>query len=419
MRTLRALTAATALGVVVPLLGVAAAGAQEAASGERYVSFGDSFVSGPGIAPQRTGTCMQSEKNFPSLIADRLGVESFDDASCGAARLDHLWEAQTTNGGTNPPQLDALGQDTTLVTFGTLGGNDVGLVQLAMNCFTATCSGGPDDAAHQRVEALRPVILQGLADTRARAPKADIVVVGYSHYIPPSSCSAVGGIDAGEAVYFQGLVDHLSRVLEESADEAGVAFADLNAIPGVADHTVCAAPEQQWVRAINTYGDGAPLHPSTCGMAAYAQQVERAVQEARGLPVDTFVDPCPASATPPSTPPAGPTPPVVAPAPTVPDTSATLAALRAAADTVRLDRRCVDRKVRFAVRGGRGKVAGVVFRIGRTRIGHDRTAPSYVIKRWQERVSRHPGRVKARVVLRHEGQRLVTKVSAKRPRCMR
>lgn len=119
---------------------------------------------------------------------------------------------------------------------------------------------------------MKPKILQGLADTAARAPQADIVVVGYSHYIPATSCSAIAGITPSEAVYFQGLVDHLTDVLKSAADESGVAFADMNAIPGVKDHTVCAAPEHQWVRGMNTYNDGVRLHPSTCGMAATASR---------------------------------------------------------------------------------------------------------------------------------------------------
>ncbi|MCD6639098.1 MAG: SGNH/GDSL hydrolase family protein [Nocardioides sp.] len=382
--------------LATPLLVVPPSGAEGT---ESYVALGDSFVSGPGILPQQEGGCSRSTRNFPSLVAAGLGATAFTDASCSGAKLSDLWVAQ----GTNAPQLDQIGPDTTLVTFGTLGGNDLGMVDFAVSCFMGTCSGEPGDARHQAVEDLGDVIRAGIAEVKTRAPQADIVVVGYSHYIPATSCPAVGSIDAAEATYFQGLIDHLSAVLQAAAIEAGAAFANMNTIPGVAEHTVCAPPEQQWVRAIETYNDGYPLHPSSCGMNAYAQQVMRALQAHRGQPVDAFVDPCPAPLNEPVD-------------PIGPDRD--LDAVVHAEQTTRLRARCTTGRVVLRVRGGEGLVRRAAFRIGDHRIKIDREAP-FTVRRPARRLASHRGKLRARVTVAAGDVRRIHVLQVRRPRCLR
>src|SRR5690606_12462849 len=108
---------------------------------ERLVSFGDSFASGPLVLPTRlkSGGCMRSVNNYASLLADHLSVNAFTDASCISATTEDFWAPQNSLGTINPPQLNALSSDTTLVTFGTMGGNDIGLVGLALDCLLKNC----------------------------------------------------------------------------------------------------------------------------------------------------------------------------------------------------------------------------------------------------------------------------------------
>src|SRR6188474_917830 len=98
MRWTRPLAALALTPVVAGLLTAApATGADRSDGGERYVAFGDSFVSGPGIAPARPGDCERSTRNFPSLVAAELGITDFTDASCGGAVIGDLWSAQRDN----------------------------------------------------------------------------------------------------------------------------------------------------------------------------------------------------------------------------------------------------------------------------------------------------------------------------------
>ncbi|WP_338888019.1 GDSL-type esterase/lipase family protein [Rhodococcus sovatensis] len=94
-----------------------------------YVALGDSGASGP-LIPQSTGTagCLQSDSNYPHVLAGLIGARSFVDVSCSGARSENIAaEAQSTNSGPIPLQIDALSEETDLVTM-TIGGNDVDLV---------------------------------------------------------------------------------------------------------------------------------------------------------------------------------------------------------------------------------------------------------------------------------------------------
>ena len=102
-----------------------------------YVALGDSFTAGPLLAPYADdgGGCLRSAGNYPSLLAERLGVASFSDVSCSGATVGDLFRAQRsfTGGRVAPPQLAALSADTDLVTVG-IGGNDENLFGSPRGC---------------------------------------------------------------------------------------------------------------------------------------------------------------------------------------------------------------------------------------------------------------------------------------------
>ena len=398
-----------------------------APGGERYVAFGDSFVSGPGIAPQRA-TCGRSERNFPTLVAAALAVDSFVDASCSGATTSNFWKEQT-NYGVNPPQLDALSKDTTLVTFGTMGGNDIGLVQLAGGCANTDCvpPAGTDPLAKQFAD-VRVALTAALDETRRRAPRAEVVVIGYGTYLPKDGCpdNFMGLVDAAEAKYVQGQVDRLSDILEQVAEEAGVLFVDQREIPGAIDHTVCAWPNQQWLRGINDYQDGILFHPSACGMDATAQHVVREIRRARGQAVPAFDGSCVS---------AGPGP-VVEPGPSNPTPSTPagptkaqrLEALKAKASTVRLTASCVGSgpkakrsRVKLSVSGGQGAVKAVTFRVGTKKVAVDRKKPWTTTKKassLRKHLKKRSATLNAVVTLRDGSLTVTKKVTTKRPRCL-
>jgi len=405
LRTSLVLSAAALItGTVLVAVPATTGGASAPAEGERYVAFGDSFVSGPGVQPQRSGPCERSEHNFPSQVAEAFGVTEFTDASCGGATTAHLTEAQVRDSGTNPPQLDALDADTTLVTFGTLGGNDMGLVGLAMTCVLGECSA--DSPGHAQamagIEAARTNMLEGIATAQEVAPEADIFVIGYGTYLPEGGCASLP-LSPDEVTYIQGMIDLLSDMLAEVAQQSGVSFVDLRDTPNIERHTSCAAPEDQWIRAINTYGDGATLHPSYCGHVAMAQQIIRRIREERGDDVPAFDDSC-----------SGFGAPAEPEEPTVEERSE---ALKRALRSTDLTTSCRAGDFVAQVRGGQGRVVRVEFRVGKT-IKTDRSKP-FRVTRKAGRIARRQGRVEALVRVRDAELRKERLLRAKRPPCLR
>lgn len=369
--------------------------------GERYVAFGDSFVSGPGIAPQRPGACVRSEKNFPTLVAEAFDVTSYIDASCGGAETRHLTQAQTSLGG-NAPQLDALSGDTTLITFGTLGGNDLGLVQLAAGCATTDCvPPAGTDPNGAKLEAVRTAMTAGLVEAKRRSPRAEIYVIGYGTYLPGGGCPELFGnvLTPDEFDYVQGEIDRLSDILGEVATTQGVGFIDQREVPGAAEHTACAPPEEQWIRAFTTYGDGAPLHPSTAGMAATADHVVASIRAAR----DAAAEPKPT------------------PEPTKAERKKKL---KKKAATAKFRATCHHRgrTAKFRVTRGGGAITKVVFKVGKKTVAVDRSAPwsakVRTAKIKKSKSKKYRGKVRAVVTVRDGSLSVKRTLTKARLRCL-
>jgi hypothetical protein len=108
-----------------------------------YVALGDSWSAdvviansdGPPDATYAPIDCAQLHQNYPKLVAAKLGVNRFRDATRGSATADDFAAPQTglPAGGTNPPQFDRLTRRTTLVTVG-IGGNDAGIASAGLDC---------------------------------------------------------------------------------------------------------------------------------------------------------------------------------------------------------------------------------------------------------------------------------------------
>ena len=89
---------------------------------------GDSAAAAPLVPNQADPAgCLKSTNDYPSVLARTIDAVSFRDVTCSGAKTPDLSSrAQTTRSGPVPPQLDALDEDTELVTV-TIGGNDIDL----------------------------------------------------------------------------------------------------------------------------------------------------------------------------------------------------------------------------------------------------------------------------------------------------
>ena len=163
-------------------------------AGDKYVAMGSSFAAGPGVtfsADQPANRCTRSNDNYARQLARALSLKLVD-VSCSGATTAHILDAWNEL----PPQVDALGLDTRLVTV-TIGGNDVSLVRnlIAFGCQSVSTTAGaprdprcptvniPTEKDWQSMEAG----LDAIASTvKLRSPKARLAFVQYVPLLPKS-----------------------------------------------------------------------------------------------------------------------------------------------------------------------------------------------------------------------------------------
>ncbi|MFC5290153.1 SGNH/GDSL hydrolase family protein [Actinokineospora guangxiensis] len=259
------------------LLALTAAPAS-AAPARHYVALGDSYASGPGI-PAQTGHpagCGRSTTNYPGILARWVRFTSVTDVTCGGATTEDMWAAQPVQGGSNPPQLDAVTRESTLVTL-TIGGNDIGFGEILATCgrLGATdptgspCADFYGDKLADRIDAVEEEVAAVLAEIHRRAPKAEVVLVGYLRILPArTGCWPAVPFAAGDTAFFDGTQRLLNETLARVAKAGEATFAD--PYPISTGHDACAAPQRRWVEPLRPASPAAPIHPNARGMAVTA-----------------------------------------------------------------------------------------------------------------------------------------------------
>jgi lysophospholipase L1-like esterase len=256
------------------------------------VAIGSSFAAGPGIAPVVEPAAMRSGSNYAHLVARTLGAELVDASVSGATTATILSEAQKTPRKRFAPQIESVSADTDLVTV-TAGGNDLGylgsvLAQGLMNRFSkAPVIGSVVRGMQRRRDLVLPddARLQGAADgltriveqTRARAPRATVVLVDYLPLFDEADAtSGALGFTPVQLRHFRSLARLLSDAYAQAAAATGAELIAASSYPvghGVASADPWIAPLQPF-RAL-----GASMHPNAAGMRAVASEILAHLQE--------------------------------------------------------------------------------------------------------------------------------------------
>ncbi|MDA2812653.1 SGNH/GDSL hydrolase family protein [Nocardiopsis sp. RSe5-2] len=271
-----------AAALAAPLLATAPASAAPVPAEDavaKYAALGDSFTSGVGIPDQVDAECGRSDRNYPTLVSADLAPGSFTDLSCGGATTEHMTEPQ----GSNPPQFDALEQDTDLVTL-QVGGNDMGFADIVTRCAVlgafdpngqpckASFTSGDSDELQERIEETAPKIdgvLEGIAE---RSPDARVLLLGYPVIMPDdgSNCHGTVPIAAGDAPWLRDSQKSLNDMLAERAQAHGAEYVDT--YTGSVGHDLCQPEDVRWMEPLNAV-DAAPVHPNAAGHEAMAGAV--------------------------------------------------------------------------------------------------------------------------------------------------
>ena len=239
---------------------------------DTYVAIGDSYTSGPGIAPAvaDSGPCQRSKRNYPSLVAERIGLKLVD-VSCGSATTANVLD--TPQAGAPAVQIDAVTESTVLVTVG-IGANDGYSTRLFSQCVFAknpgrTCGPFVNEDLEPLLDRIEVSVGTILDAVQQRAPQATVLLVGYLSFASGAPCDVLDvPADTLKLVHEaeQRLADVMSRVAR-THDVRLVPMTQLSI-----GHDPCS--DEPWTNGTTeTRDDGAWLHPRRAGMEATADAV--------------------------------------------------------------------------------------------------------------------------------------------------
>jgi lysophospholipase L1-like esterase len=237
------------------------------------------MAAGPGIRPGAEGAPFRagrSARNYPHLVAKRLGLDLVDVTYSGATTANVLTDSQ--HGA--PPQADALDGSERLVTV-TIGGNDVGYVPLLMAAglpravrFVPLLGGviremldptARDRALVDVAEALKEVG----RTLRQRAPRARVLFVDYLTLLPPAgSAPPLADVDV---VLGRRIAETLERLTGEAAADTGCEW--VRVAEASREHHAWSTEPWTTKPGLPLPGRTAPLHPNATGMRAVADLI--------------------------------------------------------------------------------------------------------------------------------------------------
>jgi GDSL-like Lipase/Acylhydrolase family len=270
--------------VIAAVLALALA-APATASPLRYVALGDSYSAASGVLPPdlfAPPECVRSVRNYPHVIASATGSQ-LEDVTCGAAETSHFFESQYPG---VPPQLDAVKQDTQLVTM-TIGGNDSGVfIETIAACGTAGLStlgqGSPckDRYGSSFEDTINtttyPSLVKSLNAVRAKAPAARVAILGYPWIMPASGgCFDKMPVAEGDVPYVRGIQATLNDAIGRAAAATGSTYVDLNTVSD--GHDACQPIGVRWVEPALQGTNPVIVHPNALGESEMAAQTMTAL----------------------------------------------------------------------------------------------------------------------------------------------
>lgn len=264
-------TRLTAVAAVCLLLSACQSSRVDSAKDE-YVAMGDSYAAAPGIGTVDPPlACRKSKNNYPHQLAELADLD-LTDVSCSGAPTDGVMGEQDALGQKMAPQIEAVDEDTDVVTIG-LGFNDLGLsVRVFVGCVQVTaadpaaktpCTDADRNAGANGTQSILDQVTDRLdvvvEEVRERAPEADIYLVGYPTIFPTDETCDNLGMAVGDLPLMRHIVDSLNTSLEKAAEAHDATYVDL-ATP-TRDHHVCA--DDPWIAGISAVGGKQALawHP--------------------------------------------------------------------------------------------------------------------------------------------------------------
>jgi lysophospholipase L1-like esterase len=283
----------------------------------RYVALGDSYASGEGSSPFMDGTdtkfnqCHRSTRAAAVLFAANpgTGLKPLDlrHVACSGGVLADLYQ---TNRSGESPQLDALTEDTEVVTI-SMGGNDLEFAPVLRECVRRgvltrklrTCERSLAKKAEANFLALDTPredlfgytpLQYAYASIRLRAPKAEILAVGYPRLFPDGGLfNPCWYVYNSDQIWANGVVDRGNEIIRHNAVSMRATFVDL--ADSFRGHSAC--DSDPYINRLRLDANGIKrwriikpeyhtseesFHPNPAGQLVIARALQSAYAVARG-----------------------------------------------------------------------------------------------------------------------------------------
>lgn len=241
---------ALVVGAVACVATLGFAGVAQGAA-TNYVALGDSYSSGVGAGSYLDSSgCKRSANAYPYQYASSTGASLNFQACSGAKTSDVLNN-----------QVGALSSSTSLVSI-TVGGNDAGFASVMENCILggdSGCKTAVTNAENYAKNTLPGLLNKVYSTIKSKAPKANVVVLGYPHFYQLGGSCVVGLSDTARG-YINGGADVLDTVIAKAAANAGFTFADVR--QPFTGHEICSA--SAWLHSV-TWPVDESYHPTATG----------------------------------------------------------------------------------------------------------------------------------------------------------
>lgn len=280
---LAVLLPATLLAATAPTGAAAAPEAERPDRGLRYVAMGDSYSAASGVLPldpQADPRCLRSSRNYPHVIARRIGAR-LTDVTCGGADTTDYRKSQHRG---VPPQYDALSRRTRLVTM-TIGGNNEGVfIDSIIKCGALGVStagrGSPckDKYGSSFADTVRkqtyPALVRALRGVKRRAPRAEVAILGYPWILPKRvGCFPQMPVARGDVPYLRNLQRVLNNAVRRAAKRTGTTYVNLNRVSQ--GHDACKPVGTRWVEPALLGTNPVVVHPNALGERRMAARTMR------------------------------------------------------------------------------------------------------------------------------------------------
>ncbi len=224
-----------------------------------YVALGDSYAAGVG-AGSPVNACYRDKRGYPPLVAQDLGADLVYAACSGAV----VANVMTT-------QVPVLSSATEIVTI-TVGGNDVGFVEVVTACAKPAWLADGEAAIDAALVTLRTKMKARLERLYKavvnRAPNAQVVVTGYPRLFNGVDCNLLTFFNQTEMRRINEACNELDVLIRTVATSQALHFVDVRG--RFTGHAVCSS--DPFIHGLTSPVKDS-FHPTTKGHSAYAEAV--------------------------------------------------------------------------------------------------------------------------------------------------